>query len=536
MALGVSAYSETPFGAEASDVIAYPSGIALTSQIENSTAQANADVSVTGESLTSTVATANTTSVVDVFVTGNSLTFAVGDEESFTDITVEVTSAGNLTVTNITTYEDTLTAFAEAPFASESPSTIAPENVIVTANADIIPATNLLTTTIGNEDTDADADVSVTGINLTPSAGDVEAFPLTVVPTTGVSLTSQIGNEIARANADVPVTGVSASVSLPSPLVFTGFGDAQISTAQSKFGGASLLLDGTGDYLESEGAYNFGSDPFTIDMWVRPTSGTQDGIFFDSRDSTSNDTIALRQSTDNLLVIRGNVTLFNINNVFSVDTWVHIAVTRGNPFGNTYSVFVNGVKQNSSLFGATPTAANIHIGSDFNGSNNWEGYIDELRVANVDEYGGTDFTPPTSAYTADENIPILLHFDGANGSTTFTNDGIVQSVTVTANADIQVSGNSLTSLIGNEEITGDANVSLTGIGLTSTVADVEAISIYTVSGSELTTAVGQATADDASAETTGVSATISTGSVNVTAWSEINPGVTNVWTEVDKAA
>jgi hypothetical protein len=222
--------------------------------------------------------------------------------------------------------------------------------------------------------------------------------------------------------------------------------------------------------------------------------------------------------------------------VFSANTWVHIAVTRGDPFGNTYSVFVNGVKEGSSLFGATPTAANIHIGSDFNGSNNWEGYIDELRVANVDEYGGTDFTPPTSAYTADENIPILLHFDGANGSTTFTNDGIVQSVTVTANADIQVSGNSLTSLIGNEEITGDANVSLTGIGLTSTVADVEAISIYTVSGSELTTAVGQATADDASAETTGVSATISTGFVNVTAWSEINPGVTNVWTEVDKAA
>jgi len=30
--------------------------------------------------------------------------------------------------------------------------------------------------------------------------------------------------------------------------------------------------------------------------------------------------------------------------------------------------------------------------------------------------------------------------------------------------------------------------------------------------------------------------TASLGSVNITAWQEIDPGVTNVWTEVDLAA
>jgi len=405
-----------------------------------------------------------------------------------------------------------------------------------------------------------DVTVSLTGQDITITEGNVDIFAGVVAFPTGEALSANLGSVIANINADVDITGQeltategtltldantlvdltgqSLSVSLPSPLVFTGFGDAQISTAQSKFGGASLLLDGTGDYLESEGAYNFGSDPFTVDMWVRPTSGTQDAVFFDSRDSTSNDTIALRQSTDNLLVIRGNGTLFNINNVFSANTWVHIAVTRGDPFGNTYSVFVNGVKQGSTLFGATATAANIHIGSDFNGSNNWEGYIDELRVADVDEYGGTDFTPPTSAYTADGNIPILLHFDGANGSTTFTNDGIVQSVTVTANANVSVTGQELTMQENAPDVTGDANISLTGFALSASLgtAVLDALTPAEVTGQELTMQEGTATADDASAEITGLSMSMAQGSVKNVIWNPVDTGTIQPWTEVDTAA
>jgi hypothetical protein len=35
----------------------------------------------------------------------------------------------------------------------------------------------------------------------------------------------------------------------PTPKTVTAVGNAQISTAQSKFGGASIAFDGTGDYL-----------------------------------------------------------------------------------------------------------------------------------------------------------------------------------------------------------------------------------------------------------------------------------------------
>jgi hypothetical protein len=52
----------------------------------------------------------------------------------------------------------------------------------------------------------------------------------------------------------------------PVPKVVTRFGDAQISTAQSKFGGSSAYFDGTGDYLTvaSSADFGFGTGDFTI--------------------------------------------------------------------------------------------------------------------------------------------------------------------------------------------------------------------------------------------------------------------------------
>src|SRR3990167_4294419 len=54
-------------------------------------------------------------------------------------------------------------------------------------------------------------------------------------------------------------------------IAITANGNAQIDTAQSKFGGASGLLDGTGDYLTTPDSdnYNFGSGDFSVDFQVR---------------------------------------------------------------------------------------------------------------------------------------------------------------------------------------------------------------------------------------------------------------------------
>ena len=54
----------------------------------------------------------------------------------------------------------------------------------------------------------------------------------------------------------------------------TASGDAQIDTAQSKFGGASGLFDGAGDWLTcpSHSSLNLQTGDFTLECWIRPSA------------------------------------------------------------------------------------------------------------------------------------------------------------------------------------------------------------------------------------------------------------------------
>ena len=73
----------------------------------------------------------------------------------------------------------------------------------------------------------------------------------------------------------------------PSPKTVTAVGNAQISTTQSKFGGASIYLDGTGDVasVASDVAFAFGTNDFTIELWVYPVSVSGNPVLFDTRPS-----------------------------------------------------------------------------------------------------------------------------------------------------------------------------------------------------------------------------------------------------------
>ena len=376
----------------------------------------------------------------------------------------------------------------------------------------------------------------VTGVSGSGAIGTVIVSDSEDVVVSGVAGTGATGTETLVIGAEP--TGVigTGAFNEAGGITFTAQNGAQLSTTQQKFGTASLLLDGVDDSVVSDQTYNFGSNVFTVDMWVRPTSETQDDIFYDSRDSTSNNAIALRQAGDNLLVLRANGTLFNINNVFSADTWVHIAITRGDPFGNTFSVYVNGTREGSTTFGLTATAADIHIGSDFNGSNNWAGYIDEFRISDIDRYSGTSFVPPSTAYNPDGNTVALLHFDGVNGSTSIENStgtsvfetdtlpsgaagtGAVGTVTLKITIDAIVTGIAGTGAVGTEVpevelneagvagtgevegfgISGDGNIQLivtgiSGIGATGAIGEEVSASEAIETGVSGSGAIGNAT-------------------------------------------
>jgi len=67
-------------------------------------------------------------------------------------------------------------------------------------------------------------------------------------------------------------------------------------------------------------------------------------------------------------------------------------------------------------------AASFYIGGDPVAGVYLNGWIDEFRVSKGVARWTSNFSPPTSTHVADSSTVLLLHMDGADGSTTFTDD------------------------------------------------------------------------------------------------------------------
>jgi hypothetical protein len=209
----------------------------------------------------------------------------------------------------------------------------------------------------------------------------------------------------------------------------TASGNAQVDTAQSKFGGASLLLDGSGDYLtanfitNTDFEFTAGED-FTLECWVRVNSFTQfNGLISLATTRSGNEYTLYIEGIAGSYYLRaatfGGGNLSAGTTTLSTATWYHVAVTRE---GTTVRLFVNGNLEDTDT--RTFTAgqqSNIRIGSFGDGSLALNGWIDEVRISNTARYTAA-FTAPTAAFVNDANTLLLIHADGTDAATTFVDD------------------------------------------------------------------------------------------------------------------
>lgn len=176
-------------------------------------------------------------------------------------------------------------------------------------------------------------------------------------------------------------------------------GNAQISTAQSKFGNSSIIFDGSGDWLAtaSKDLITVGNSDFTIEFWLRlGAAGTYN--IYDQRSTGTQVTPVLYT---NLGQIRYYVNAVDriTGSTLSANTWYHIALSRQS--GNT-RLFVDGVQVGSTYVDSNNyVAAPIYIGkslADTSNIYNLNGYIDDLRVTvGIGRYF-QNFTAPTTAH------------------------------------------------------------------------------------------------------------------------------------------
>jgi hypothetical protein len=198
-----------------------------------------------------------------------------------------------------------------------------------------------------------------------------------------------------------------------SARTLTAQGNAKISTAQSKFGGASGLFDGSGDYLSiaDSNDFDFGSGDFTIECWFYRPSNTfvnfQDILTQRNQDSSNyafsfyirpqDNTIAFRYSTSG----NGATGTVGADNNFTItnSVWHHFAITRSS---GTFRLFVNGTVVTTSTPATNPTFFNstaaITVGAAANGAQSINGYLDDLRVTKGVARYTANFTPPTAAF------------------------------------------------------------------------------------------------------------------------------------------
>jgi hypothetical protein len=179
-------------------------------------------------------------------------------------------------------------------------------------------------------------------------------------------------------------------------------GNAQISTAQSKWGGSSIAFDGTGDYLPSNPStsnlYAFGTGDFTIEFWLRLGSVSGNQSLVDIRPTGTNGLYPLIYTNTTSLIYYVNSATQISGGTLSTNTWYHVAVSRS---GTSTKMFLDGTQ-----IGSTYTDSNNYlagtgapwVGTFRDGTGALNGYIDDLRITKGVARYTANFTAPTAPF------------------------------------------------------------------------------------------------------------------------------------------
>jgi hypothetical protein len=203
------------------------------------------------------------------------------------------------------------------------------------------------------------------------------------------------------------------------------YGGAVQSTTQKKFGISSYSGNGTTTYLEvpSNSDFAFGTSTFALEAFVFRSSTSTTQTLFDFRTADSSIAPAIIfTGTDLLYQVGSTATITGSNAVATTGTWYHIAVARS---GSSTKLFVDG-----SQVGSTYTdnwnyvQGTAKIGANFSNVDNFNGYIDEIRISNGAARYTTTFTPTTVPFVSDDETVLLLHCDSGNLSSTFIDDAL----------------------------------------------------------------------------------------------------------------
>lgn len=175
-------------------------------------------------------------------------------------------------------------------------------------------------------------------------------------------------------------------------------GNASRSAAQSKFGGYSAYLDGTGDYITvpSGSDFAFGTGDFTVEFWFMQTVAGSPFLIDCRPTSSTNGAYVTTYINAGTVAFYTNAAARITSSAITTGAWYHVAVCRS---GTSTRLFLNGTQTGSTYTDPTNYIASpVSIGASGNGLFPLTGYFDDIRITKGVARYTANFTPPAAAF------------------------------------------------------------------------------------------------------------------------------------------
>ena len=187
-------------------------------------------------------------------------------------------------------------------------------------------------------------------------------------------------------------------------------GSPVISTAQSKFGGSSMLCapsyPGAATSIKTANNARFapGTGAFTVEGWVYSTGQGGFQSWFSTRTSAGYAQAIFFGLSGSNVVLYASVPLITSSMTLPTNQWVHVAISKPGGAGTTVYMYVDGVYAGQVTGALDFSEQGCSLGgTEYGGSGVYPfvGYIDEFRMLKGQGiYSGTsNITVPTTPFT-----------------------------------------------------------------------------------------------------------------------------------------
>jgi len=264
--------------------------------------------------------------------------------------------------------------------------------------------------------------VYLNGVAGTPTSNTVDFSNTSYVPTIGRythtatnHFTGYIANlRYVKGTAITPsgvpttlntaVSGTSALLNFTNAGIFDAtskndletVGSTAISTAQSQFGGSSILFSSSYLSYPVQPFTRIGAGDYTFECWVRPSvvSGLQALLSFGSS------AFRVFLNSTSLWFLNSASTILQPANVFpTANVWYYVVIVRQGSATNNTAAFINGSRVAQATNTTDFNAGSPTIGGE-GASNYLAGYMQDVRLTRYARYSpaSSSITVPTAAF------------------------------------------------------------------------------------------------------------------------------------------